>query len=1087
MDRLEERCLLSTGMISGQILDGAQPLAGVTVYLDQNRNEIPDLGEPTTTTDATGAYAFSGLELGTYAVTQVPPDGFIQSSPAPLRGEALLGEVLETQPAPGAGPSGLAWVNGELYAVDWNSNRIDVIDPATWAVTRSFQTPGNIFDITHDGTHFWGIETSGKIIQFDSSGGEIRQFQKPGASTTTSGIAWDAGAQALWVLDFTATKVDLIDPVSEQPIRSIPAPADRPTALDFDGTHLWLNVGPTRTTYGLDPASGVVVRSFDTPSGSEDLSRQDSAYGIAFDGNALWIAQTLSKQIFQVGVRSPAPQVVELTDTITNVGGVDFVNFQLGTISGTVFDDQDGDGLRGAGEPGLDGWRTYLDTDGDGQFDSWEPTAAVDASGSFTFTGLRDRSYDIGVVQRAPGWVLTSTPVQTATITASGQVVSGIDFGQSLQDVGPVGTEFRVDNATAGLNSLKQFNSVAADAAGNFVVVWESADASAILARLYAADGTPLGDEFQVNDSISYRQDRPVVAMDDAGNFAVAWSIRTESSIKNAVLARVFNADGTPRTGDLTVIPYSNRESKRATSIAMDADGDFVVVTHGYKGDWLGANFNDGLIHFQRLDAQGQAQGKLVQVADMTLELGGSPAVAMDDVGNFVVAWGDSDDVGIRVQRFDASGQAVGGEIATGLTDHGYSPSVAMNGDGRFAVSALGALRIFDPSGSPLSDVISYGAPEYASWVGGAAFDARGDVVISWSGNALGNQLDILAQRFSPSGSPREAPFLVNSTIAGRQFYASVATDGLGGMVIAWLSTGPGDDQGVFAQRYAAPPPPAGPPTIAGLTANPNPVTQGQDLTLTASGVADDSQVVQVAFYRDGGDGVFGGDDVLLGTDADGSDGWALVTPIAADFPIGVSIYFAQATDDLGNLSAPVSTTNEVVSAGDGGGGGGGNGGGNGGGKGGGPKKLSAASFAGAETSAAPLYRWQLRFALRSAQAFWRDAGADLSLLGPLDIRIGDLPGTTLGQADGPIITLDRDAAGHGWFFDFTPGDVADLPADRMDLLSAVAHEIGHALGHDHDHDHDDDEEDVMAPTLSLGERRIPVASAHNRVLPRLR
>ncbi len=451
VDRLEERCLLSTGSISGQVLDGTQPLAGVTVYLDLDRNEIPDPGEPSTTTDASGAYTFADLASGTYAVTQVPPDGFIQDTPAPLLGEALRGEILDVQPAPGASPAGMAWVNGDLHVVERSqdggvSTSIFAVDPASWTVEGSIQVPGSIFDITHDGTSFWGADYQNQQIrQFDSAGNVIRQLPSPGSFPT--GIAWDGESQTLWVLDYSADQIDQIDPADGAILHSFPAPDAESAGLDYDGTHLWLNGMVSRKTYALDPASGTIARSLDTPQAFED-ENSNLPLGLAFDGASLRIAQNNSKQIFQVGLRSPAPRVVELTAASPTAGGVDFVDFRLGTISGTVFDDRDG--VRSASEPGLDGWRAYLDTDGDGQFDSWEPTAATDASGSFTFTGVRDGSHGVGVVQRAPGWVLTSSPVQTATIAASGGTVAGIDFGQSLQDVGPVGTEFLVNSTTAG-------------------------------------------------------------------------------------------------------------------------------------------------------------------------------------------------------------------------------------------------------------------------------------------------------------------------------------------------------------------------------------------------------------------------------------------------------------------------------------------------------------------------------------------------------------------------------------------------------------------------------------------------------------
>jgi uncharacterized repeat protein (TIGR01451 family) len=109
----------------------------------------------------------------------------------------------------------------------------------------------------------------------------------------------------------------------------------------------------------------------------------------------------------------------------------------------------------------------------------------------------------------------------------------------------------------------------------------------------------------------------------------------------------------------------------------------------------------------------------------------------------------------------------------------------------------------------------------------------------------------------------------------------------------------------------------------------------------------------------------------------------------------------------------------------------------------------------------------QLQSAVAQAIAAWTAAGIDAGTLSNLDnvtFHIGDLPGAELGFELPGQIWIDQTAAGWGW----SVGDSA--APGRMDLVSVVSHEVGHALGFDHA------DSGVMEAALAPGVRLVPEA-----------
>lgn len=117
----------------------------------------------------------------------------------------------------------------------------------------------------------------------------------------------------------------------------------------------------------------------------------------------------------------------------------------------------------------------------------------------------------------------------------------------------------------------------------------------------------------------------------------------------------------------------------------------------------------------------------------------------------------------------------------------------------------------------------------------------------------------------------------------------------------------------------------------------------------------------------------------------------------------------------------------------------------------------------------------------------WRLSGLDsdqLEVLQNLSYHVADLQGHNLARIEGRIITVDDSAAGSLWYVDLTPGldeefadadgklhaNAGSMAAGKMDLLTAIMHEQGHALGGNGI----SDQADVMHESLETGERRLP-------------
>ena len=95
-------------------------------------------------------------------------------------------------------------------------------------------------------------------------------------------------------------------------------------------------------------------------------------------------------------------------------------------------------------------------------------------------------------------------------------------------------------------------SAIAADGQGGFVVTWQSAyqdgDNYGIFGQRCASTGVPLGTEFQVNAYTSSTQSHPRIAADAQGDFVVVWSSDGQDGSYGGVFGQAFDGTGHPRS-----------------------------------------------------------------------------------------------------------------------------------------------------------------------------------------------------------------------------------------------------------------------------------------------------------------------------------------------------------------------------------------------------------------------------------------------------------------------------------------------------------------------------------------------------------
>ncbi|HEX3529603.1 MAG TPA: hypothetical protein VH988_21290 [Thermoanaerobaculia bacterium] len=337
------------------------------------------------------------------------------------------------------------------------------------------------------------------------------------------------------------------------------------------------------------------------------------------------------------------------------------------------------------------------------------------------------------------------------------------------------------------------------------------------------------GPEFQVNAKSAGRQGAPGVAVAADGRFVAVWVDGGVRGTPANVMARVFAADGTPRTGDIRI---STQEPgfQDHPRVAMTSSGAFVVV---WSARTSGAPQDIPHVYGRLFAENGAPLGERFRLGTGYGLAQSAPDVARAPGGRFVVAWTEDDGrldpqgmhtSDVLARRFNTNGHPLALEwTAIGGDQYQLAPAVSMNASGAFVIAAEednadGAV-IYAPMYAADGTIqhfihVPFFWASFGQRTPAVAMQADGGFTLAWAdsrGDRPAGVLDqdkpgVVALGVDSRGEWRAAPLNVNTTVHDVQSEPAVAAAPDGGFLVVWTSASgqDGDGRGVFAQRFSS-------------------------------------------------------------------------------------------------------------------------------------------------------------------------------------------------------------------------------------------------------------------------------------------